>query len=145
MNNFRHVGIVTNDMEESCNFYVEKLGFKIINDNKEDSDFINRVLNLRDSNLRTVKLRDNNNFTLELLSFNFEEDFKDVNYKNIFSNGITHIAITVSDLDNTISQIKDDVEFLSEPEVSPDGKVNLVFCRAIDGVFLELVEELVWN
>mgnify|MGYP003680285843 CR=1 FL=1 len=141
INSIRHVGIVCDDIEASLNFY-KKFGFKVVSDNIENKKIIGELLNLKDPDLRTIKLQDKNNFILELLYFNFYDTFKGIELRNIFTPGITHIALTVSSLKDIIEVIKDDVVFLSDPKHSPDGKVKLVFCQAMDKVFLELVEEV---
>ena len=141
MNTVRHVGIVCNDIELSLEFY-KKFGFEVANDNIEDAKIIGELLDLKDPLLRTIKLKDKNNFILELLYFDFCDTFKGIELRNIFTPGITHIALTVSNLKETIEVIKNDVTFLSEPKLSVDGKVKLVFCKAMDRVYLELVEEI---
>ena len=53
--NIRHLGIVVRDMEKSLEFY-RYLGYEVIADMKEDSRFIDKILGLNDSDLRTVKM-----------------------------------------------------------------------------------------
>ena len=66
--NIRHLGIVVRDMEKSLEFY-RYLGYEVIADMKEDSRFIDKILGLNDSDLRTVKMTCGNNHMIELLDY----------------------------------------------------------------------------
>ena len=53
--------------------------------------------------------------------------------------GITHIALTLSDIDKAVAKMKDfGVRFPADPQLSPDGKVKS-FMLAPDGLILELL------
>ena len=57
--------------------------------------------------------------------------------------GLTHIALTVDDLDREYARLgAENIEFISPPETSPDGGAKVAFCRGPDGEFVELVQEL---
>ena len=79
---------------------------------------------------------------VELLYFHSHPD-QQIWIGRPFSTGITHIALTVADIDKVASKIRQVGGNLpGEPQISPDGKVKVVYASAPDGVLLELVEPL---
>ena len=137
--NFRHVGIVTTNLKKSLIFYQNHLGLKkikIINENKK---LMNKILNLKNSNLKTIKLGLNKKVFLELLYFKNLRQKK--RYIKIFSPGLTHFSVTIKNLDKIYNDLKKkNVKFLSKPALSHDKKVKLVFCKSPENIFIELVE-----
>ena len=67
--NLRHIGIVTKNLEKSLEFYRDLLGFKIKTEAFENKNFIDHILNLKNTSLKTVKLIDNNAGIIEFLSY----------------------------------------------------------------------------
>jgi 4-hydroxyphenylpyruvate dioxygenase-like putative hemolysin len=60
-----------------------------------------------------------------------------------YSTGFTHIALTVSDLDQIVSKLSQEgVSFPAPPQNSPDGSVKVIYAQGPEGVLLELVEVL---
>lgn len=140
--NFRHAGIVTQNIEELILFYKNALGFSIKKDVLETGEFVSSICGLSNIKVRTVKMSLNDNIVLELL------DFKNVDNscnseRNITDKGYTHMALTVSNLDKLYSSmLKEGVHFTTKPLISPDGNAKVTFCKDPDGNLLELVEEL---
>ena len=98
------------------------------------------MMGLQDVKLTTVKLADSNDNLLELLHFHSHPDKK--NWVGTpYSTGLTHIAITVSDLDTILNQL---ISFgcpESPPaQLSLDGNVRVVYASGPEGLILELVE-----
>ena len=57
--------------------------------------------------------------------------------------GPTHVAFTVSDLDQLFARLTEQsVRFNAPPQLAPDGKAKVTFCFDPDGTPIELVEEL---
>ena len=142
-NTARHVGVVVKDLAKAIDFWVNLIGFKLHVDAKEASPYIDELLGIKNPELRTVKLIDENSFILELLEFaNYPgKDYWD---GNLTSTGLTHIALTVDNLDFLTSKLKqNNFEFVSKVMNSPNGLVNVVFVKGPEGLMLELVEELV--
>ena len=142
-NTTRHVGIVVKDLAKTKDFWINLIGFKLHIDAKEISPYIDELLGITNPELRTVKLIDENGFIIELLEFaNYPA--KDNWEGNLATTGLTHIALTVSDLDSLTSKLKEnDYKFISEIKNSPDGAVKVVFIKGPEGLMLELVEQLV--
>jgi catechol 2,3-dioxygenase-like lactoylglutathione lyase family enzyme len=136
------VGIVVNDLEKTRDFWINILGFKLHIEAKEESPYIDELLAIRDPALTTVKLIDSNGFIIELLKF---ENYQIENSwsGNLKTTGLTHIALTVDNLDELVEVLaKDNYQKVSDIKVSPNGKVKVVFIKGLEGLMLELVEEL---
>ena len=67
--NFRHVGIVVNDIERSLEFYHNILGLSILKKSEEGSLFIDKILKMNGSKLNTWKLKLLDDKIIELLHF----------------------------------------------------------------------------
>jgi catechol 2,3-dioxygenase-like lactoylglutathione lyase family enzyme len=142
-NTTRHVGIVVKDLAKTTDFWINLIGFKLHIDAKEISPYIDELLGITNPELRTVKLIDQNGFIIELLEFaNYLA--KDNWEGNLATTGLTHIALTVSDLESLVAKLKkNDYKFISEIKNSPNGAVKVVFVKGPEGLMLELVGPLV--
>ena len=138
----RHVGIVVNDLEKSIHFWQELIGFKIVSDNIEPSPYIEELLSLNATNLRTVKLSDNKGFIVELLKFdssNKESDWQG----DLSTTGLTHIALTVESVEQLVNKLNEfNYTSLSKIMKSPNGQVKVVFINGPENLKLEMVEVL---
>ena len=139
--NFRHTGIVTTNLEESLNFYIKLLGFKKLKTLNENEKLMQKILSLKKCKLKTVKIGLKNEILIELLFF------KNLNQKKkkikIYNPGLTHISLTVTKLGQIYVKLNaSKISFLSEPSLSHDKKVKLVFCKSPENIFIELVEVL---
>ena len=57
--------------------------------------------------------------------------------------GASHVAFTVSDLDETYLRLKQSgVKFNAPPQLSPDGYAKVTFCFDPDKTHIELVQVL---
>ena len=67
-----------------------------------------------------------------------------VKNKKIFvnSNGFTHIAMNIDNLDGFYKKFRKKIIFNNKPQISKDGKVKFIYCKTPEGAYLELVEEL---
>ena len=138
--NIRHIGLTVNNEKKILNFFIKNLGFKKFKYAKEYKHFMNRIHNLKNVDLKTYKLKSKNNEIVELLKFKNFNNKK--NWKGkIYSTGLTHIAMTVKDLDKTYRTLKrKGVKFKSLPQNSPDGYAKVAFCSGPENLMLELVE-----
>jgi catechol 2,3-dioxygenase-like lactoylglutathione lyase family enzyme len=142
-NTTRHVGIVVKDIAKTTDFWTNLIGFKLHIDAIEQSPYIDELLGIPNPGLRTVKLIDENGFIIELLDFaNYPA--KDNWEGNLATTGLTHIALTVSDLESLTIKLKENnYKFISEIKKSPNGAVKVIFVKGPEGLMLELVEPLV--
>jgi catechol 2,3-dioxygenase-like lactoylglutathione lyase family enzyme len=142
-NTTRHVGIVVKDLAKTTDFWTNLIGFKLHIDAIEQSPYIDELLGIPNPGLRTVKLIDENGFIIELLAFaNYPA--KDNWEGSLATTGLTHIALTVNNLESLTTKLKkNNYKFISEIKKSPNGAVKVVFVKGPEGLMLELVEPLV--
>jgi len=136
----RHVGIVVADLEKSLRFWRDTLGFVVARQMEESGSHIDAIMGLRDASVTTIKLSAPDGNLIELLYFPSHPDKQRWEGKP-FSTGLTHIALTVSDLDQTLCRLKlAGGSVSSEPQLSLDGQVRVIYATGPEGVLLELVE-----
>jgi hypothetical protein len=136
------VGIVVNDLENTKDFWINTLGFKMHIEAKEESPYIDDLLAIKEPNLTTVKLIDSKGFIIELLKFESYQVDKSWS-GDLKTTGLTHIALTVDNLDELVGNLKyQNYQTISEIKTSPNKKVKVVFVKGPEAVILELVQEL---
>ena len=133
---------MVNDLEKTRDFWINSLGFKLHLESKEESPYIDDLLAIKEPNLTTVKLTDSKGFIIELLKF--ESYQVDQSWSgNLKTTGLTHIALTVNNLDELVGNLKSqNYQTLSEIKTSPNKKVKVVFVKGPEAIMLELVQEL---
>ena len=98
MKNIRHIGIVVGDIKKSLAFYRDLLGLEIKKDMVEKGMYIDTILGLKKTDVRTIKLSAEDGSLVELLWYRFPTSKKSNNRK-INSIGCSHVAFSVNDLD----------------------------------------------
>ncbi|WP_115118585.1 VOC family protein [Synechococcus sp. UW105] len=138
----RHTGLVVNDLDKALRFWCDILGFTIVKQMTESGTHIDSMMGLSNVNVTTVKLSAPVSGQIELLKFHSHDNatfWKGTPY----SIGLTHIALTVTDLDSLVSKLRmEEVIFPAPPQYSPDGLVKVIYAQGPEGVLLELVELL---
>ena len=66
---FRHVGIITEDIDKSLLFYRDILGLEVIQEFEDSSDYINEITNLKNATAHFIKLKMVDGTVLELLEY----------------------------------------------------------------------------
>tara|TARA_B100000989_G_scaffold298895_1_gene290825 strand:- start:16255 stop:16683 length:429 start_codon:yes stop_codon:yes gene_type:complete len=137
----RHTGIVTKDIKKSLYFWNKIFKFKINKDLNEKGKTLDKVLKHRNVKVRTLKLKDDFGNLIELLYF---KSPKAIDQNKYFTNskGITHLSVTVKNINYIYKKYKKKIKFNSKPLLSEDKKVLMTYCRTPEGCFLELVQEL---
>lgn len=137
----RHTGIVVIDLEESLHFYRDLLGFQIAKQMEESGKYIDNISSLHNVKVTTVKLTSPAGQMIELLKYHSHPEEQKM--QRIWEIGISHIALTVDDLDTEYKKLKEqEIQFNASPQLSPDGYAKVTFCRAPEGTLVELVEVL---
>ena len=140
MKAIRHIGIVVRDIDKALHFYRDLLGLNIVKDMNELDPYIDRILNLHDVSVRTVKMAADDGNLIELLHFKSHVAVIEKQRK-IYSVGCSHVAFTVENLDEEYKRLRnEDIIFNSLPQYSPDGYAKVAFCNDPDGTSIELVE-----
>tara|TARA_B100000242_G_C43041326_1_gene485832 strand:+ start:1104 stop:1547 length:444 start_codon:yes stop_codon:yes gene_type:complete len=141
--NIRHTGIVTDDLKKSLYFYRTLLGFKIKKRMLEKGSTTDKISNLKNVSVETIKLYKKKNQLIELLYYHSHRRSNKKKVYNISRIGISHISMTVNNLQKTYKKLKNkNIRFISKPNISDDGNVKITFCRAPEGTLIELVEEI---
>jgi catechol 2,3-dioxygenase-like lactoylglutathione lyase family enzyme len=138
----RHTGIVVKDIQKQLEFYVGLLGLKIYYSQTERGEFLDSILGRSGCEPEIYKLGFDGVTIVELLHFK-DIGFGDAKNKSLMCFGITHLAITVDDINSVYCALKSaGVEFTCSPKTSDDGACKVCFCNDFEGNFIELVEEI---
>ena len=138
----RHTGIVVQDIQGALDFWIRILGAKVITDQIEEGDFIEQLLGLEGVSVRTIKLDLGNKTVIELLKFYSHSSIK-IWEGQPFSTGITHIALNVSNLNETTEILeKAGYSQINIFKVNPQNTVLVCYIRGFENILLELVQTL---
>ena len=138
----RHIGLVVSDIDKAVEFWCGPMNFIISRHMEEEGPHIDAMMGLKDVQVTTIKLEAPDGNILELLHFKSHPGKKSWS-GNPYSTGLTHIALSVNDLDKTYKDLNEyGVEFPALPQYSPDGNVKVIYARGPEGILLELVEIL---
>tara|TARA_Y100001970_G_scaffold197305_1_gene240022 strand:+ start:10996 stop:11427 length:432 start_codon:yes stop_codon:yes gene_type:complete len=136
----RHFGIVVQNIDESLFFYENLLGFKVFKKMEESGPEISAFLGIKNVKVTTIKMRNQFNQMIELLYYQEQAHKNDVFINQL---GPTHLALSVSNLDDLYQNFKkQNIEFISSPIITDNKFAKVAFCKAPEGTFVELVEEL---
>ena len=142
MISIRHTGIVVHNIDEWAYFFVEILGFKLLSDTLESGSQLDSSLGLRNVYVHVMKFSDFSGCVIEVLCFKSHFDAS-VQKSELFSVGIRHIALTVSDIQLTTSKFNERYGY-SKGIISRsrDGRVKMAYIKGPEGCLFELVEEI---
>ena len=142
VNGVRHTGIVVNEIENAIKFWVNLLGFKVVLDQIEEGEFINKLLGLKNVSVRTVKLAAQDGSLVELLHFISHKSLPTWD-GNPYKTGLTHIAFNVANISNVVSILEQNgYSQVNRYQKSLCGKVLVCYVKGFEGLLLELVEQL---
>lgn len=147
VSSIRHVGIVVRNLDTSLRFYCGILGLSIYKRYTEKTDeFIDNLVGINQVKLEWVKLIIPKGGLIELLQYHSHPDPDVFRNPEIFPAnrlGCSHISLTVDNLSKLYDKlIENGYKCNSEPLISPDGKVKILYCHDPDGVILELIEDI---
>ena len=142
INGVRHTGIVVNEIENAIKFWVNLLGFKVVVDQIEEGEFIDKLLGLENVSVRTVKLVAQDGSLVELLHFISHKSLSTWD-GNPYKTGLTHIAFNVTNISNVVSILEQNgYSQVNRYQKSLSGKVLVCYVKGFEGLLLELVEQL---
>lgn len=150
----RHVGIVVLDLPRAIDFW-EKAGFSLFHGELPPDDYfeqrlgreergpaLDAALETRGISLRSVKMFDEDGQCIELLHFTSNHGTTLAHRApRPYSPGITHIALTVPDIDEWQAKLTAAGAFFHAPPQRMSEKIRMVYCRGPEGILIELVEE----
>lgn len=141
MKAIRHAGIVVSDIDKALGFYVGLLGLKVKIDMLEEGVYIDNIVNLKNVQVRTIKMEADDGNLIELLWYKSHP--RAPQPKEACAIGASHVAFTVDDLDKEYDRLRAaGVRFNCPPQISPNGKAKVTYCHDPDGTLIELVEPL---
>ena len=142
INGVRHTGIVVNEIENAIKFWVNLLGFKVVVDQLEEGEFIDKLLGLENVLVRTVKLAAQDGSLVELLHFISHKSLP-IWDGNPYKTGLTHIAFNVANISNVVSILEQNgYSEVNRYQKSLNGDVLVCYIKGVEGLLLELVEQL---
>ena len=121
----RHTGLVVTDIIGSIEFY-ENLGLEAWIQQNEHGDFISQVVGLDNVELVTAKLKVIDGSVLELIEYKYHP-------AKATASVYDEMAVKVVELGGSIVNV---------PAISANGLVKVMYCHDLDGILIEMVEEL---
>ena len=138
----RHTGLVVKNLSASIAFY-EGLGLSVWKRENEKGDFISQVVGLEHVEIETAKLNVGDGSLLELLEYKSHPTIPPSSNYSSNNHGCSHVAFTVQDVEEICSQIvRLGGSIVNPPVVSVNGLVKVMYGHDLDGILMELVEEL---
>ena len=140
--NTRHTGLVVKDIAASIYFY-EKLGLKLWRREIEVGDFISQVVGFDNAEIETAKLKLSDGSLLELLEYKSHPTTPATTIYGSNKHGCSHVAFTVEDIEEILLKvIQSGGSIVNPPKISANGLVKVMYCHDLDGILMEIVEEL---
>ena len=132
-----HLGIITNDLQKSVEFYTDVLGFSI-----------SAKIEMDDAGFSAIFVEKNGS-KIELMGYRGEIPKRSEGIEIKLGGGSIpindHITFTVDDIANTVAELKEKgVEFCLEP-INLEGGMKLASFKDPNGVLIELVEHPRFN
>ena len=140
----RHIGLVVKNLEQSIKFYEQVFNFKVVDRKIEKGKYIEELTGIESAEIEWAKLADNNLNILELIEYIVQSDLSShvISKPNILSS--LHIAFKVKDINEVYEELlKRNLFCNSEPLISSDGKVKVLYAHDLDGILIEIVEEII--
>ena len=127
-----HIGIMTNDLQQSVDFYTDVLGFSV-----------SAKIEMEDIGLSAIFVEKNGS-KIELMGYRGEIPKRSEGIEiKLGGSSIPindHITFTVDDIGATVTELKEKgVEFSLEP-LQLEGGMKLASFKDLNGVLIELVE-----
>ena len=140
----RHTGLVVENIDRALKLYRDILGLKIWRREFEpQGSYIENLVGIPGVKVEYAKLQVGDGTLVELLQYHSHPEKGSGKPYPSNRHGASHIALTVSDIDALHQElVAGGFHCNSGPLVSPDGKVKVLYCHDLDGIILELVEEL---
>lgn len=144
-----HIGLTVSNIEKSIEFYRNILGLEYKGQMLMEGKEADLLFGKKNCKVKVAYLNGSKNIfapSIELIEFTSNKIKKEE--RILFETSISEICFRVDDIDETYKTLlKKGVEFLSEPQFFDYtkygfGKSKAVYFKDIDGIILELVEEI---
>jgi len=139
--NFRHVCLITRNLDKSLKFYRDILGLKVSKILTVEGGYPETALNIKGIRLTYVKMRSPRQPRGSPPVF--ELHYWERPRMRPEKPGYNHISFTVDDIDRVYKRLhKAGVRCVSRPVKAPEGVTKIFFGYDPDGNLIEFVEEL---
>ena len=140
----RHTALVVKDLDVSRAFYCDFLGLETLSFATEQGKYIETLVGLSGATLRWVKIKVPGGHLVELIEYLnprctiLPEELGRPNRP-----GFSHLAFTVVDIDMLhANMVSAGYKCNWPPQLSPDGRVKVMYAHDPDGNILEMVQEV---
>lgn len=138
-----HIAVTVSSTQRSLDFYVGMLGLKQVEQHQLPMSSIDAVFGLTGASGTSTRLQVPGQpaILIDLMELSGAEEGTSV--QPLGSIGSTHMAFTVDNLDEVVTELKaNGVSFISDPVTFhlTEGSVTVVFMRDPDGNYVELEE-----
>ena len=141
MTSIRHVGIVVQNIERQVEFYTGVFGFHILAQNTEFGEYISKLVGVSNTILKWVKLAScDNSVLLEFLHYETHDCACIESFP--FTHGLSHIALTVIDIEKSLERLKEAGGRAGEYLYNPEKTVKVAYAYDPENIILELVQDL---
>ena len=136
-----HASITTSDLDRLTAFYRDQFGFRIVLETEwaAGNALADTIYGLTDTAVRMAMLRSSNAF-LELFEFSQPVGKPGNTARPVNDQGITHIAIQVTDIDAEYQRLAAAGMSFNSAPVDVPGLCKAAYGRDPDGNIVELVE-----
>ena len=141
---FDHVAVTVSDTRRALEFYVDKLGLRLVENHQLEGDKIDEANGLQGARAQSTRLAapDSPDILIDLLEYYTPPI--EAHQPPIGAVGSCHFALVVDDLPGAVEELRaKGVHFISGPvnfELT-EGSVSVCFCTDPDGNHVELMEE----
>ena len=136
---FRHTGLIVTNLAESMKFYRDILGFKVLQEHFDNSNYISEITDIPNLSARYAKLLIPGGTVLELLTYPSHAISRSL--RQIHAPGEAHLALQVKSIEETFLKVqKFNLQYLSKPVLSSEGIAKVFFVIDPDGYRIEFVE-----
>lgn len=137
---FHHVAISTSDLERSCQFYCDLLGFKRVLDmGYERTNTPKPHLQSDDGAVKAAVVKAGNVY-LEIVEYSYPVPNPLNPDRRVVDHGLAHICFQITDLKAEYAKLVEaGMEFHSSPLEAGHGS-NFIYGRDPDGNVIELIE-----
>lgn len=138
-----HIAVTVSNTQRSLDFYVGMLGLEQVEQHQLPMSSIDAVFGLTGASGTSTRLQVPGQpaILIDLMELSGAEEGTSV--QPLGSMGSTHMAFTVDNLDEVVTELKaKGVSFISDPVTFhlTEGSVTVVFMRDPDGNYVELEE-----
>jgi len=145
---YRHTGLIVSDLDKSLDFYQGFLKLEVLQNNRDESDYIAEITGLNGLIAEYAKLLIPGGSVLELLTYPSHPELRAK--REIHHPGEAHLAFQVNSVGDMFNQVVSaKIPYISPPVLSSEKIAKVFFCLDPDGYRIELVEMLTdsysWN